>query len=122
MALILSVPGYNFQIEGDFGLTPQLSLSSPDSPVQMHLSLDSAEVCESLIHAISETEMRNARNDYNRSEEIEHVGACHDANDNLVHSGKEDPDKSEYGDGDQSAMDREMWNSLCGRFASHLSN
>ena len=124
MALIYSVPGFNVQIEGDYGLTPQLALSSPDSPVQMHLSLDSAEVCESLIHAISEKEMRFARNDYNRSgdrsEEGKHAGACHDANDNLVHSGKEDSDKSEYGDGDQSPMDPKVWNSLCGKFTAHI--
>ena len=86
----------------------------------MHMSLDSAEVCESLIHAISEKEMRFARNDYNRSgdrsEEREHAGACHDANANLLNSRKED--KSEYGDGDQSPMDWEMWTSLSGRFAA----
>ena len=87
----------------------------------MHLSLDSAEVCESLIHAISEEEMRLERNYYNRfgdrSEEGKHAGACHDANDNLLDSRKDDLDRSEYGDGDQSPMDPKVWNSLCGRFA-----
>ena len=114
-----------------FNLSPQISLSSPDSPVQMHLSLNSAEVCESLIHAISEKEMRLARNAYNRSGDlseeydalnsIEPACVCHDANENLIGSNTNDPDEWEYGDGDQSPMDQKVWYSKFCKSALHLT-
>lgn len=96
---------------------------------RIHLS-DSAELCEALIHHVSEKDMRRARNAYNRSKDMaeeiaqfhnnnddreDEVCACRDtSSDTPRGSTKEDPAKWEYGDGDQSPMDQKVWISKFG--------
>ena len=106
-----------------------------DFKIQLTLdSLDSAELCEALIHYLSEKDMRLARNAYNRSNDMsEEIAELHNNNmdpvcvcrdtssDTPRGSTRDDPDKWEYGDGDQSPMDQKVWMSKFGKLTVNFS-